>query len=86
MERRTKQALANVAPLGGSCVSELEIGLEGLDLGVLSSSLAPVRETLTKMHEANIRASSRRFQDETRGGHEDVFAVLAAAGYGGMGW
>ena len=61
VERRTKQALSNVAPLVNARVSEAGKVLEGLDLGVLSSLLARVREAFTKMHEANIRASSQRF-------------------------
>ena len=60
VERRTEQALSNVAPLVDARLSEVEKALEGLDLGVLSSLLACVREAFTKMQEANIRASSLR--------------------------
>ena len=86
VERRTEQALANVAPLVDARVSEVEKVLEGLDLGVLSALLARVREAFTEMYEANIRASSHRFQDETRAEFEDLFAALAAVSYGGMSW
>ena len=69
--------------IGGRAV---EKALEGLDLGVLSSLLARVREAFTKMCEANIRASSQRFREETRAEFEDLFAALAAVGHGGMSW
>ena len=60
VERRTAQALSNVAPLVDTRLSEVEKALEGLDLGELSALLARVRDAFTKMHEANIRASVPR--------------------------
>ena len=86
LERRTKQALANVAPLVDSRVSEVEKALAGLDVGVLTALLARVREAFTKMCEASITALSQRFQDETRAEFEDLFAVWCAVGCGGMVW
>ena len=86
MERRTEQALSNVAPVVDARMSDVEKVLEGLDLGVLTSLLARVREAFTNMYEAGIRASSQRFRDETRAEFEDLFAVIAAVGHGGMSW
>ena len=86
VERRTEQALANVAPLVDSRISEVEKVLEGGDLGVLTALLARVWDAFTKMCEANIRASSQRFREETRAEFEDLFAMIAAVGHGGMSW